>query len=263
MAKYIGKKAINELRRRGVNIPKAESYEKIVEKLKVAERNIRNNDSDILKLTRSSVFTSLINAKTKTTKREALKYITELHDEHRLNIKQIVMALNYIEYNTETKNVKKQKEVSDVLLRRVNKIVSSKTKFNNIENLPTAKGQTGVANKAGNRLRGAAASNVAIFMPRLEKSMRYYPNWLKELILGQLELKGNSWLSMRLNAGDALPSYNNVLSSDRGIIEGSGLFDIYDFFKLESNNTVADDYEFKTINLTGKEYNELLKEKVI
>lgn len=255
--KYIGRNALNELKRRGVKVPEPLKYEEVVKRIRAAESNIKSGDSDILTLERTANYEALLSAKNKTEQRKFLKYVTDMYDKHKLSFREIVLSMNKINYNENTSNPERQQKIAKDLVRKGTNYIKDETKYSPAKTPKTLKGLRTVSTHIGKQISSKAPLSIGVHKTRLLKSLEHYPHPYKKLILAQIERLGDDWLLSTMNKN--LPLLDLVLCSDRDILANAGEFAIQDYFELDYDLKVDEEMKFKTVNLTGKQFNELIE----
>ena len=255
--KYIGRNALNELKRRGVKVNEPLKYKEVIKRIRAAESNIKSGDSDILTLERTSNYEALLAAKNKQEQRKFLKYVTDMYDKHKLSFREIVLSMNKITYNDNTSNPERQQKIANDLVRKGTNYIKDETKYSPAKTPKTLKGLKTASTHIGKQISSKAPLSIGVHKTRLLKSLEHYPYHYKKLILAQIERLGDSWLLSTMSKN--LPLLDLVLSSDRDILASAGEFAIQDYFELDYDLKVDEEMKFKTVNLTGKQFNELIE----
>lgn len=255
--KYIGRNALNELKRRGVKVPKPLKYEEVVKRIRAAESNIKSGDSDILTIERTPNYKAMLAAKDKAEQRKFLKYVTDMYDIHKLSFREIVISMNKTTYNENTSDPERQLKIVKDLVRKGTNYIKNETRYSPAKTPKTLKGLRTTSTHIGKQISSKAPLSIGVHKGRLLKSLEHYPHPYKKLILAQIERLGDGWLLETMNKN--LPLLDLVLSSDGEIIANAGEFAIQDYFELDYGLKIDEEIRFHTVNLTGKQFNELIE----
>ena len=255
MANYIGKKTLNELRRRGVKVPAPLTYEQIKKKVMSAFNQVRSTN-DELRLDKSGNFQHMFNAKTDKEKAATVRKIAQYYDEDKLTWQQIAISLNVANWE-EGLSPKNEKLRSDITRRTLNN--DSIKKNEKIKALPerTPIQREEKYYRANMELKADMRDTYSAQLGRLRKSLQHYPKDLKDIVFAAIGAFGiNVFARQQLSGSNAIQYLGAVLSSDNETIQGPGLNDIFYYFKVdELMYMYKDDDKVKGTNMTGKELN--------
>lgn len=234
--RYYGRKAVNELRRRGVETPDALTYKELVKMMKTSIKNLKNQEESraLVDIELSQAWIDTMSATTKKEQNRFLKEMTKLMDDYNYTMKDLALTLNKVTYKKVTDPVLKEKQdmykkkVDDATTRELLDTTLRDMGRKEVKSIKTAE-KTKIARK---RYR---ESNV-IAIKNLNKSIRRYPDALKELVEKAIEFYGEPWLIGAIktayqSGSGGLGPLEIIYSSDEGTVSNYS-FTVYNFFKL-------------------------------
>lgn len=178
MQKYIGRRAINELRRMGIKTPNAYTYDRIIESIDNAIKNIQTQDQDVT-IVKSEDYERLRSITDKRTQNKVMREIAKMHDDQHMTFKQIAMLLN----NTDTSQQRKDKK-DDLVNKQiayakdVAKDITRKYDYEESQILyDRIEGQSGIRD-----------------IKNIYQAVNSYPPVMRDMVIKQLRKHSDNWL---------------------------------------------------------------------